>query len=211
VRLDDLNVNDVVEVRSLWSKRWSRATIAALHPKQRQSIELVFSDGQTRFVRTRDIRLPQKKRAAAMAPARSLRGAVPILNPESLPPLGMYATARTLGERGPPISRPKEDPPWRSEEYLAFVRKFPCTFASRLASPLHACDGAIEAHHDGPHPMGQKTDDSRAVPVCQRHHQMLTEYKPISGDRELDEHTMADAKVNILTSFLKSKRKEKKR
>lgn len=93
---------------------------------------------------------------------RSLRGAR-VVEPGPVPP------TRTVGKRGPPISRPKAPKSYRSEAYLRFVRSKPCVFFSR------SCRGPVEAHHHGKHPIGQKTDDTRCVPLCNGHHRELTD------------------------------------
>lgn len=56
---------------------------------------------------------------------------------------------------------PKPPKPWRSDAYMAHVRTFECCGCGMRP---------VEAHHHGPHAMGQKTDDSRCIPLCARCH-----------------------------------------
>lgn len=51
--------------------------------------------------------------------------------------------------------------PWRSEEYLAMVRQFPCCRCGA---------GPAEPHHWGPRGKAQKTDDFRTIPLCRACH-----------------------------------------
>lgn len=37
------------------------------------------------------------------------------------------------------------------------------------------CDGVTEAHHAGVHGVGQKAPDDTVIPLCQHHHQCLTD------------------------------------
>ncbi len=50
---------------------------------------------------------------------------------------------------------------YRSEDYLAFVRRLPCLACNRSPS---------EAHHTKKAGTGLKGDDTRAVPLCTEHH-----------------------------------------
>lgn len=52
------------------------------------------------------------------------------------------------------------------DEYVRWVRSRYC-----LLTPVGGCDGPVEAHHAGrDRGMGQRADDSTAVPLCHRHH-----------------------------------------
>jgi hypothetical protein len=64
---------------------------------------------------------------------------------------------------------PKPPKPMRDAAYLAFVREQPCC-VGRDGATKSWCDGPVVAHHHGPRGMGQKTDDYRCVPLCDRHH-----------------------------------------
>lgn len=52
--------------------------------------------------------------------------------------------------------------PTRDPGYLRFIRTLPCA----------CCDSrrGIEAAHQGPHGMGQRSSDISAIPLCQKHH-----------------------------------------
>ena len=63
---------------------------------------------------------------------------------------------------------PKPPKPWRSEAYLRHVRSFRCCMWQHM--PSHHCSGDVVAHHHGPRGMGEKTDDSRTVPLCDGAH-----------------------------------------
>jgi hypothetical protein len=52
--------------------------------------------------------------------------------------------------------------PARNPQYLAWIRTLPC-------SVCHTT-GRIEAAHTGPHGIGQKSADTSAIPLCQKHH-----------------------------------------
>lgn len=56
----------------------------------------------------------------------------------------------------------------REPEFLRWVKAQPC--AARSARQGEECDGAIEAHHAGPHGAGQKCPDRESIPLCTRHH-----------------------------------------
>ena len=59
----------------------------------------------------------------------------------------------------------------RDPVYLARVRRLPCA-ARRMSS----CAGAIEADHAGRRPLGRKSHDHEAIPMCQQHHWQRTNY-----------------------------------
>lgn len=52
--------------------------------------------------------------------------------------------------------------PVRDQKYLKFIRAFPCVGCGRARR--------IEAMHTGPHGLGQKAGDDRALPGCQECH-----------------------------------------
>ncbi len=105
-------------------------------------------------------------------------------------PAAKKPPTRVVGKRGPPISRPKAPKPWRSKAYLAFVRTHPCVF-----QPGERCVGPVEAHHHGKHPLGQKTDDSRCVPLCREHHREVTD------DGFVMDMVGIDGSAKLLTAF----------
>lgn len=86
-------------------------------------------------------------------------------------------------------SRP--DSPARAPHYLAFVRGLDCAFCGAPAPS--------EAHHFGPRAVGQKTDDYRTVPACQKCH-------AAKHDKPLDPFTrlrVIQAQVDTLVRYLR--------
>ena len=51
---------------------------------------------------------------------------------------------------------------YRNKKYLAFVRQFPCLVCGS--------ERDIQACHTGPHGLGSKASDLRAVNLCAEHH-----------------------------------------
>lgn len=65
--------------------------------------------------------------------------------------------------------------------HLALLRSLPCILSQPWACHSHipVCGGSTEAHHSTHgRGMAQKTDDSRAFPLCQKHHR---EFHSLSG------------------------------
>lgn len=63
---------------------------------------------------------------------------------------------RIFGLRPKPIASAGK--PVRDRKYLAYIRRFPCV----------GCGSTrwIEAMHTGPHGLGQKSSDMKALPAC---------------------------------------------
>lgn len=57
---------------------------------------------------------------------------------------------------------PKPAGPWRSPDYLAFVRSKPCAWCNAPAPS--------EASHHGKHGIGTKAGDHRCIPLCSMCH-----------------------------------------
>lgn len=53
----------------------------------------------------------------------------------------------------------------RDPEYMAFVRRLPCS-----VSWPHGCQGPVEAHHAGERPFGRKAPDWTCLPLCHKAH-----------------------------------------
>jgi len=66
----------------------------------------------------------------------------------------------------------------RSPQYLAWLRTQPC--AACAAPP------PSEASHHGPRGLGQKADDDRAIPLCQRCHAFWHHKGKVFGRDHLD-------------------------
>lgn len=84
---------------------------------------------------------------------------------------------------------------FRSPRYLAFVRDEECCIC--------AAPPPSDPHHIGPRGMGQKTDDTRAVPLCRRHHDEYHATGRIlprgpAGTREM----FAEVMVRLLTRYV---------
>lgn len=76
-------------------------------------------------------------------------------------------------KRGGPLSRsthllarratPRRSERVRNLDFLSFVHGLVCG-ASGISG--HVCEGAIEADHAGPRPMGRKADDDSCIALC---------------------------------------------
>lgn len=65
-------------------------------------------------------------------------------------------------------SRPRRSGRVRDRDYLLAVKGLPCLLANN-----YVCEGVVQAHHAGDHPLGRKASDDTAVPLCDRHHRHL--------------------------------------
>jgi hypothetical protein len=86
------------------------------------------------------------------------------------------------------------------EARKAWVRTQVCNLVSS-----GFCDGPTEAHHAGKKPgMGMKADDSTTVPLCRRHHRLITDHAgPFTGMtraklRELQDKWIAETTARYL-------------
>lgn len=73
---------------------------------------------------------------------------------------GVYVgpTGRWQMDLVPAAPEPKRKGPWRSKEYLAFVRSKRCAWCNAPAPS--------EASHHGKHGIGTKAEDHRCIPLC---------------------------------------------
>lgn len=66
---------------------------------------------------------------------------------------------------------------------MRWVKSLSCLLASGLppfgdlwrGDPPDHCRRAVEAHHAGRHGAGQKSDDDTVIPLCDHHHDALTD------------------------------------
>lgn len=82
----------------------------------------------------------------------------------------------------------------RSEAYLDFIRHKPCILCG---SPPKS-----DPHHQGYRGLGQKTDDTRTVPLCRKCHREFHDLRDKDKKEELIEE-MESYMVDFLTEFLK--------
>lgn len=87
--------------------------------------------------------------------------------------------------------------PWRSPEYLAFVREHPCCVCQR--------DAPSDPHHFGPRGTATKTDDSMAVPLCRIDHDAFhrTGIAPGCVSRLATEALFYRVQARLLTAWIK--------
>jgi len=81
---------------------------------------------------------------------------------------------------------------YRSNKYLAWVRKQPCVMCGRPAGEAHHIKGV--GHLSG---VGLKADDSMVIPVCTDHHRMFHD----KGDRELIDKQWEFAARTLMQAF----------
>lgn len=60
----------------------------------------------------------------------------------------------------------------RNLEHLHAVHALPCWL--KVTENLHECSGPMEADHAGQRPMGRKSDDDEAIPLCRQAHRDRT-------------------------------------
>ena len=65
-------------------------------------------------------------------------------------------------------SVPKPPKPWRSSAYRAFVADMPCCITGETDD--------VEAHHHGPHAMGQKASDAWCIPLSRAMHRYFHDH-----------------------------------
>jgi len=76
---------------------------------------------------------------------------------------------------------PKPDPPWRSEEYRAYVASHRCCLCQKKRGP----QGGVVAAHIGSRGTSQKPPDYQTVPLCYDCHARehgRPGYEPLSRD-----------------------------
>ena len=88
---------------------------------------------------------------------------------------------------------PKPKPPWRSSEYRAFVRTFPCAMTGRPAE---------EAHHHGPHAMSRKGPDWFCIPLAANVHERFHREGTFFGMSRAQTDALAiDAQIKCMTAW----------
>lgn len=125
--------------------------------------------------------------------------------PRIVPPVTV--AARALGTRHPTPKLPTvrtsieglhQRAPWRSPEYLAFVREHPCCVCQREApSDPH--------HFDRDRGVATKTDDTMTVPLCRIDHDAFhrTGIAPGCASRLATEALFYRVQARLLTAWIK--------
>ena len=117
------------------------------------------------------------------------------------PPAGVPTPLR-LVHCGPArlLPVPKDPPPVRSDAYRDFIRSLVCIGCARENRP-------VEAHHEGSHPLGVKTDDLLCVPLCaglDGCHRFYTDHNHLPGrSREESLCLMEGAQWVLLVEFVR--------
>lgn len=136
---------------------WLRCTLVTVGAKR----STVTRNGDLLEVKPRHVR-PVKddrpKRAPAPCPL-----CAPTVHRMALCPKAKKYTRPSTTKRPEMRAVPKAEGPFRSEPYLAYVRRHPCMWCE--------APGPSDPDHVGPHGMAQKADDFRTVPMCRAHHE----------------------------------------
>jgi hypothetical protein len=115
-------------------------------------------------------------------------------------PLQAAPTPLRLVKCGPAelLPVPKDLPPVRSDAYREFVRGHVCLACDRKSRP-------VEAHHEGPHGLGVKTDDFWCVPLCAGPdgcHRFYTDHNHLPGlSRVASLALMHDGQRMLIAAF----------
>jgi len=92
--------------------------------------------------------------------------------------------------------QPKPLPPSRSRRYLDYVRGLPCCSCGH-PSPS-------DPHHFGPRGLGQKTDDTRTVPLCRACHDTFHRGGSLPGQDKLSTRLyILQKQVDLLVQFVR--------
>jgi hypothetical protein len=75
-----------------------------------------------------------------------------------------------------PRAVPKPPKPWRSNAYRAFVRDHSECACCGVIAGGYGADIQMEAHHHGPHAMGQKAGDETCIPLLRRCHRYFHDH-----------------------------------
>lgn len=88
--------------------------------------------------------------------------------------------------------------PWRSKAYLRYIRQQDvCVCCGLMPTP----DDPMEASHHGPHGMGSKADDSRAIPLrrsCHAYYHQHGTFRGVPRD-EADALAESAAALRLMT------------
>ncbi len=139
-----------VRVKRRGSFGQSTSGVVMSHDGRRCDVQL--SDGEIVTVGASQVSLPEGRTE------RRKVTALPVLERE--PPTRSGARGASLT-----FPQPKHEVV-RDPSYLSFVAGHAC--CACVPGPLR--EGLSEAHHWGPRGTGQKTDDTRTVPLCRAHH-----------------------------------------
>jgi len=95
--------------------------------------------------------------------------------------------------------QPKPLKPARSGKYLDYVRALPCCSCGAR--------GPSDPHHYGPRGVGQKTDDTRTVPLCRRCHDVFHDSGLLPAlDKASTRLVLLQKQVDLLVAFIRHDR-----
>jgi hypothetical protein len=164
-----------------------------------KSLRIRFVDGRERTVdasRVRPARTPRVPDIVAVGtpPRAGKMEAFDLL--ESIARRGGASVVRASDLR----AVPKPPKPWRSEAYRAFVRdRRDCACCGAFAG---SGDLVMEAHHHGPHAMGQKAGDETCIPLHLRCHRYFHDHGTFKGmDRAETDAVAARTQAELLTAY----------
>lgn len=74
----------------------------------------------------------------------------------------------------------------RDLDRMAWIKTLPCSVSGVMVAPdlwrgptPDRCQRAIEAHHAGEHGLGAKPPDDTCIPLCDHHHDALTDRRGV--------------------------------
>jgi hypothetical protein len=182
-----VNAGDPVTVKS--GGRVSRAVVVYVRGK---SVRVAMGEKGTGIQRTVPVERVEVVRSASVHAGRAFLAAAAALPPEAKARLAEAPCLRPV---------PKPPKPWRSESYRAFVRSQPtcccCGVLVRAGDDL-----GMEAHHHGPHAMGEKGDDAICIPLLRRCHRYFHDHGTFEGmDRTETDAVAKHWQATLLTAW----------
>jgi hypothetical protein len=155
-----------------------------------KSLRIKFTDGRERTVDAS--RVKPARKAKPVHAGRAYLAAAAAMSPEARSRLAEAPALRAV---------PKPPKPWRSEAYRAFVRdRRDCTCCGIYAG--HSGETVMEAHHHGPHAMGQKAGDETCIPLLLRCHRYFHDHGTFKGmDRAETDAVAARTQAELLTAY----------
>ena len=91
----------------------------------------------------------------------------------------------------------------RDHAYMAWVKSLPCV------GPFpHQCQGPSEAHHAGVRGLGQRAEDSTAIPLCRNaHHAWHSGGEAFAGWQNWERRTWADIMIREMQALYASQQR----
>lgn len=132
---------------------------------------------------------------------------IPARRERVAPPCCMGLAARgacTCRDAQPPwapVAVPKPPKPLRSQAYRAFVRdRRDCACCGIYAGD--SGEMVMEAHHHGPHAMGQKAGDETCIPLLRRCHRYFHDHGTFRGmSRNETDFVAARVQAELMTAY----------